>query len=104
MTPGQIGACGERIVEAVLVAEGWECKRNTQQPGSTDIEAHKESQSFLVQVKTGVYPNNPPLISEDEVRNIRSRATRLGYEAWQANLQISPLGQLVGTIEWIHLG
>lgn len=102
MTPGDIGAFGERIVTAWLTAKGYQCYRNTQQPGSTDIEARGQP-SLLVQVKTGLYPNQPPVLSATERGNITSRATRLGYQAWLAQVQINSQGQQVGEIRWEKL-
>ncbi len=104
MESGHIGGYGERAVEAGLVADGWVCRRNTQLPGSTDIEAGKDGRRILVQVKTGMIPNAPPAMSGDEVRNIKSRATKLAREPWLAKVQINSLGQRVGPIRWEYLG
>ena len=103
MTPAEIGNYGERHATAALQAKGWQCHRNTQQPGSTDIEARSGNKGLLVQVKTGLSPNTAPAISPDEKRNITSRATSLGFEAWLAQLQIGPQGELIGSIHWTKL-
>lgn len=66
MTPAEIGSYGERHVTASLQSIGYHCYRNTQQPGSTDIEARGTSKSLLVQVKTGLAPNPVPSLSGDE--------------------------------------
>lgn len=103
MTPAEIGNYGERHVTAELQAKGWQCHQNTQQPGSTDIEARSGAKGLLVQVKTGLSPNPAPDLPSDEKRNITSRATNLGFEAWLARLQIGPRGELVGSIQWTKL-
>lgn len=103
LTAAEIGNLGERYVTAELQDKGYRCHRNTQQPGSTDIEANGSNKSLLVQVKTGLVPNHAPDLSADERRNITSRANRLGYEAWLARAQIDDRGNLVGSINWIKL-
>jgi hypothetical protein len=103
MTSAEIGNYGERHATAALQAKGWQCYRNTQQPGSTDIEARSGGRGLLVQVKTGLAPGKAPDLSSDERRNISSRASSLGYEAWSAQLQINAQGQLVGQIQWQKL-
>jgi len=103
MTPAEIGNLGERYVTKWLESKGYSCYRNTQQPGSTDIEARSSSKNILVQVKTGVAPSVPPTLSGDEKRNISSRASRLGYEAWTAQVQIDNRGNQAGDIAWSKL-
>ena len=103
MTSAEIGNFGERHATAFLQAKGWQCHRNTQQPGATDIEARSGNQGLLVQVKTGLSPNPAPDLSADERRSITSRATSLGFEAWLAQLQIGSQGELVGSIHWKKL-
>jgi len=104
LTPADIGNLGERHATAALQGKGWKCYRNTQQPGSTDIEARGDNnKGLLVQVKTGLAPNPSPDLSAEERRNITARATRLGYEPWLAQLQINAQGQLVGSINWSKL-
>jgi hypothetical protein len=103
MTSAEIGNYGERHVTAALVALNYKCTRNTQQPGSTDIEARASRANLLVQVKTGLKPNQASSLSADEQRNIVSRAAKLGYEAWLAQLQINDKGELVGRIVWTQL-
>jgi hypothetical protein len=103
LTSSAIGAAGEKIVTAALTRMGYSCYRNTQQAGSTDIEATSSTKNLLVQVKTSVYPDVPADLSGEERRNITSRATRLGYEAWQAKVQINDNEELVGQINWLKL-
>lgn len=103
MTSAEIGNLGERHATAALQGKGWQCYRNTQQPGSTDIEARSQSKTILVQVKTGLVPTAPPDLPPEERRNIAARASKLGYEAWLAQLQINGQGGLIGTISWLKL-
>lgn len=103
LTSAEIGNFGERHATAWLQSKGYQCYRNTQQPGSTDIEARGTSKSLLVQVKTGLFPSSAPSLASDEQRNISSRATRLGYEAWLAQAQINAMGSLMGEIKWTKL-
>jgi len=101
-TPFEIGQAGERIVVQGLKEAGYAIKRwDTQSPGSTDIEAAtSKGHILLVQVKSAVHPNEPPSLSSDEERNIESRATRIGAEAWEARVQLNARLQLVGEMQW----
>ena len=103
-TPFEIGQAGERIVVQWLRSKGYIIDRwDTQSPGSTDIEAHHSQAHILVQVKSAVYPNDPPHLSSDEERNIKSRATRIGAQAYEARVQLDSNLQLLGQIMWRKL-
>lgn len=99
----EIGGAGERIVDAALAAMGYHTNLNTRQPGSTDIEAAGSQVSLLVQVKTAVAPAVPSDMSSDEVRNIKARAAKLAYQAWQAKVSVDGNLKLVGEIVWKRL-
>jgi Holliday junction resolvase-like predicted endonuclease len=101
--PPDIGQVGEKAVAAWLRGNGYSVNQNTALPGSTDIEAVSQKASLLVQVKTAVYPNQPGQLDWEEVRNLKSRASNIGYEAWAAYVQINSQGQLVGQISWKKL-
>jgi Holliday junction resolvase len=103
MEPAEIGNVGERHVEEYLRNRGYTCNRNTQLPGSTDIEASHSSAKLLIQAKTAVHPEMPADLRPDELRNIKSRAAALGREAWLAQVTINPAGQLVKDIQWRKL-
>jgi Holliday junction resolvase-like predicted endonuclease len=102
-TTSQIGKTGEQIVTEWLKSKGYQCVQNTKLPGSTDIEANSGTSNLLVQVKTAIYPSTPSEPSSDEIRNIKSRASNTGREAWTAKVTINSQGQLVGNIEWSKL-
>jgi hypothetical protein len=93
-----IGTCGEQIVVNDLKRKGYNVKWDTKGPGSTDIEAHGEPNSYLIQVKTAVIPNEPADLSSDERRNITSRAARLRYIPRLAKVRLYPNGMLFGAI------
>ena len=99
----EIGQVGERIVAHELATKGYRTNIDTKAPGSTDIEARGTNAGLLVQVKTATSPNSPPAISGDEERNIKSRAIRLGFEAWEAKVQVDARLNLVGAIGWRKL-
>jgi hypothetical protein len=98
-----IGKIGENIVGQWLRDNGYTKNVDTKLPGSTDIEAKGRNGNRLVQVKTAITPNEPASLSSDEVRNITSRATRLGCEAWEAKVQLGANYELVGNIRWRKL-
>ncbi len=102
-TQVEIGQAGERIVAEWLSKKGYHTDIDTRAPGSTDIEARGRTKSLLVQVKAAVQPNKPVSLSSEEERNITSRATRLGYGAYEAEVQIDDKLQLVGEIQWRDL-
>ena len=100
----EIGAVGERIVVQWLrnyrfTIQGWD----TQSPGSTDIEAESSKAHILVQVKSAADPNEPPSLSSEEERNMKSRAMRIGAEAWEARVQLNASLQLIAEIQWREL-
>ena len=99
----QIGSAGEKIVNSWLVRKGYKTNLDTRQPGSTDIEAGSPKTSLLVQVKTAMSPSTLADLSSDEVRNIKSRATRIGYQAWQAKVTVDSDLRLIGKIQWKRL-
>jgi hypothetical protein len=103
LTAADIGIAGERHATSWLRANGWQCYRNTQLPGMTDIEATGATRSLLVQVKTAVYPNTAAYLTANEKNAIVARANRNGKEAWLAQLQINREGSLVGNISWTKL-
>jgi len=102
-TQVEIGSAGERIAAAALQQKGYKTNVDTKAPGSTDIEARGTGNSILVQVKAAVSPNAPTSISSDEERNIKSRASKLGWGAYEAKVQLDGRLQLVGDIQWRKL-
>ena len=84
-TTTQTGNVGERLVALWLAEHGYSTNIDTKAPGSSDIEAGGNTKSLLIQVKSAVQPSVPDTLSTDEVRNITSRAARLGFEAWEAH-------------------
>lgn len=99
----QIGQAGERIVAAWLATKGYRTNVDTKLPGSTDIEASGTNTSLLVQVKTAVSPNMAATLSSEELRNIKSRAASLGWEAWEARVQLDLKLKLASEILWRKL-
>ena len=86
----EIGSIGENFVAAKLRMDEWLVKVDTKLPGKTDIEAKgKNNKSLLIQVKTGVSPNKPTSLSREEEGAIKRRAGQLGYEAWEARVQLN---------------
>jgi hypothetical protein len=102
-TPQQIGAAGEQIVGDWLKANGYpKVVVNTKLPGSTDIEADGATRKLLVQVKTAQKPSWPTDPSGEEIRNIKSRASNTGREAWIAKATLDANLNLVGKIDWLQ--
>jgi hypothetical protein len=103
LTSADIGNLGERYAENALQGQGWTCNRNTQLPGSTDIEAVSGTNRLLVQVKTAIFPNVAAVLSSDEQNSIVARAARTNCPAYLAQVQIDEYGRLHGEISWWKL-
>lgn len=101
-TAYEIGFAGEKHVVAWLRANGYSGNWDTRGPGSTDIEATGH-EHILVQVKSAVAPSVPAGLSGDELRNIKSRATRLGANAYLAQVTMDSRLRLIGEISWTKL-
>ncbi len=93
---GRCYRIGEKLVAGQLRANGYTVTEGTSQPGSTDLQATKGKHTYLVQVKTAVHPNKPAFLNSDEARNLKSRATKLGYSARLARVTLNPDGQQRG--------
>jgi hypothetical protein len=102
-TEAQIGDAGERIVSRSLGAKGWATNIDTKLPGSTDIEARGTNAGLLIQVKTAIAPRVPPRLSGDEERNVKARAIRLRWDAYEARVQVDMCLRLIGDIGWRKL-
>jgi len=102
-TQVEIGQAGEHIVARELAAKGYRTNVDTRAPGSTDIEARSQQANLLVQVKTAMSPGTPAAMSTDEERNIKSRAQRLRFQAWEARVQIGSRLNQVGETSWRKL-
>lgn len=101
--PQDVGSAGEKAVVDELKSKGWIILRwDTNLPGSTDIEAQSGSKKILVQVKSAIAPNEPPVLSPQEESNIKSRATRIGAEAWEAKVWLNSNLTLI-KIDWRKL-
>ena len=91
---------GERAVVTWLENKGFVIvKWDTRSPGLVEIEA-KSKKPLLVKVRTAVHPEDPPSMSDDEEREIKSRAAKIGGEAWEAKVQLNPNLKLLGKIKW----
>jgi len=102
-TPYEIGNTAERLVAHWLREFGYFSNINTKAPGATDIEARGNTRSLLVQVKAALHPSVPDSLSPDEVRDLTSRAARLGVEPWEARVQLDQQLRQVGEIQWRKL-
>ncbi len=102
LTTTQIGQQGEQCVVQWLQANGYTTNWNTRLPGSVDIEA-RGAEYLLVQVKSAILPDKPATISDEEIRNIKARAARLGATAYWAQVQLNSSLQQVGDIIWRKL-
>jgi hypothetical protein len=103
-TPLQVGQAGEAVVVEWLKSKGYKILVwDTRSPGSSDIEAQHSSAHILVQVKSAILPNQPPSFSGDEEGNIKSRATKIGAEAYEARVQLDTSLKPVAEIKWRKL-
>jgi len=97
---------GERSVVTWLEEKGFTVvKWHAESPGPRNIEAKSGSAQvhLLVQVRTSVQPEDPPSLTSSEEEDIKSRATQIGAEAWEARVQLDSNLQLLGKIKWRKL-
>jgi hypothetical protein len=99
----QVENVGERLVIGWLAERGYSTNLDTSIPGSTDIEARGRQVNLLIQVRTAESPNTPSPMTPDEERILKSRAGRLGFEPWEARVQLNQHLQQVGDIQWRKL-
>jgi hypothetical protein len=93
--PADIGRIGELYVVASLRGQDFKVKHDTRLPGASDIEARSAGANRLVQVKTALTPNHPDELSPEETQKIKTRAARLGWQAWLAQLTIDANGKAI---------
>ena len=92
-----IGLAGEQEAESHLQRQGFRTKRYTKLPGSTDIEAIDGiGRKLLCQVKTAQAPYLPSNPSTDEIKNIKSRASKIGATACVAKVQLAEIYHAIG--------
>lgn len=94
---------GEQAVSQWLRSKGYEAKVSARDPTLADIEARGSGGNLLVQVKAAVLPSSPSYLSSEEERDIRARAARLGFQAWEARVQLDQENRQVGAIVWRRL-
>jgi hypothetical protein len=100
----EIGTIGEKLVAAHLQKKGFSTNIDTKGPGATDIEAIASNKTILVQVKTGVAPNEPVKISSEEEAAIKRRAVqKTNCEAWEALVSLKEDYSLKNEIVWRKL-
>jgi hypothetical protein len=98
LTPAEIGNFGERHATAALQAAGRQCYRNTQQPGSTDIEARGQNKMILDRARAKCHPRTAVGRAPQHYR----ACIGPGYEALE-QFQINGQGELVLSIDWSKL-
>jgi len=97
---------GERSVVTWLENKGFTIvKWDATSPGSKNIEAKSGSARvhLLVQVRTSIQPEDPASLTSSEEEDIKSRATQIEAEAWEARVQLDSNLQLLGKIRWRKL-
>jgi hypothetical protein len=102
-TTAETGNVAERLVARWLAEHGYTAKIDTTAPESTEIEASGNAKSLLVQVKSAEQPSTPDTLTSEEMRNITMRAAQLGFEAWEARVQLDQQLRQVGDIRWRKL-
>jgi Holliday junction resolvase len=95
---------GERSVVTWLENKGFTIvKWAAESPGSKNIEAKSGNQLLLIQVKSSVQQEDSSPLTSAEEEDIKSRATEIGAEAWEARVQLASSLQLLGKIKWRKL-
>ncbi len=87
-SPKKIGLLGEEAVIRKLRKSGWRIPEYNPSYGKTDVFAKKGSRKWLIQVKTSTNKGNRKL-SSNELRALKSRATKIGAVPVLAYVNIS---------------
>lgn len=94
--PIRAGTPGEAAAVVALQDDGWKVTQwDTKGRGSTDIEAEQGDAKILVQVKSATSPREPAGLSTDELRDLKSRASRVRRTAWLAQVLFADNGDLL---------
>ena len=98
-----VGNMGELHAVAWLEVNGFTVtKHDTKAPGKVDIEAERDDGAILVQVKSSISSEVPADPSSDEIKAIKSRATKTERTAWIAKVTLKMDGSL-RRISWSKL-
>lgn len=100
-TAQEVGRAGEAYVVEQLHGRRFKIQAwDPMSSGAAHIEALGGKRHVLVQVKTGVAPNDPQLLNREEAASMKVRAVELGAEPWQARVTMNADLTLKGTIAW----
>lgn len=99
----EIGAIGEKLVGLHFESQGLSTNIDTKGPGKTDVEVRNGRLFAIIQVKTGVYPNEPADLSKEEIAAIKRRAGQLECDALGAKVQLDKEYNLKGEIKFQEL-
>jgi len=100
-TSQEVGRAGEAHVVEQLQGRRFTIRTwDTESPSAADIEAMGGRRHVLVQVRTGMSPDAPGSLSAEEAAAIKTRATTIGAEPWQARVTMNPDLTLSGKIAW----
>ena len=101
VTAYNIGLSGEIETEKCLQSKGHLTRRNTKLLGSTDIEVFSPDRVIiaLVQVKTAQSPSLASELSQEEAKNIKSRAAKIGAKPYLAKVQLPALYPILGVAD-----
>lgn len=78
-------------------------------PGPTDLRAVKhggtgsDDRKLLIQVRAGIFPDPPPVLSPDEVSRLLGKARQTGDEPWEVRTYLDGTYRVVGPPEWRFL-
>lgn len=99
----KIDNSGEQIVTDYLSNKGFKVHPVETGHHVKSFEVNGQPSNFLVQVKSAIKPKTPLFASIEEENNLKTEAEKLGYEAWEARVQMDRKLQPVGEIKWRKL-
>lgn len=83
-----------------IVLDYLQKKNYSVESGEKYFKVKGEKLNFLVQVKYSVVPKIPAPLSSIEEEMIKTEAANLGFEAWEAKVELDKKMHGIGEIQW----
>ncbi len=101
-TIDELAKAGEGHVAKILRSHGWTVLLEEARPsGATDILVALGERRVFIQVKSAVFPGQPPMLTDAERYSLVSRALKANADPWLVHVQMDEDSlQPVGALAW----